>query len=124
MSKEKIMKKVIIALLTLSYLVISFIYLQIYGNSELESIYTKNVESISVSDWSKDISNEGKLNQINNLSKEKNVNIYKVVYNQPTDSKEVIVTIYTTLTDENELKDKFNIKYNDSIKELFLNGGS
>lgn len=117
------MKKVIVVLLTLSYLVISFIYLQIYGINELESIYTKNVESINVINWNKEVDNERKLTQIEALSKYENVNIYKAVYNQPTNSKEVIIDIYTTLVDESNLKEKFNIKYDDSIESLFLNGG-
>lgn len=116
------MKKAITVLLTLSYLVISFIYLQIYKVDELESIYPSDVESIHVIDWSKETENEEKLTQIQNLSEEENINIYKLVYNQPTNSKKIIIDIYTTLVDENKLKEKFNINYNDTIKNLFLNG--
>lgn len=117
------MKKIIVTILTLSYLVISFIYLQIYGINELESIYTKNVESINVIDWEKDLDNERKLSQIEDLSKDENINIYKVVYNQRNNSDKVIIDVYTTVVDENALKEKFNIKYDDSIEKLFLNGG-
>ena len=115
------MKKVIISLLTISYLLISFVYLQIFSVREIESIYIKDVKIIKVNDGGNDTSTAEKLRQIERLSKSKGVNIYKVVYDELTDSNEVIVDIYATLADENKLRDKFNIKYEDSIENLLLN---
>ena len=43
------------------------------------------------------------------------------MYDELTDSIEIVVDIYTTLADENKLRDKFNIKYENSIENLFLN---
>ena len=43
------------------------------------------------------------------------------MYGELTDSNEIVVDIYTTLADENKLRDKFNIKYENSIENLFLN---
>lgn len=117
------MKKVIISLLTISYLLISFVYLQIFSVREIESIYIKDVKIIGVNEGGNDTSTEEKLREIERLSKSKGVNIYKVVYDELTDSNEIIVDIYTALADENKLRDKFNIKYKDSIENLFLNNG-
>ena len=117
------MKKIIIGILTISYLLVSFIYLQVYSTKELESVYTSNVKSIRIDEFENSIDNENILNEIDKLSKDMGINIYKVVYNQLTDSEDIIITVYTALADENKLKDKFNIKYNGSIGNLTLNGG-
>lgn len=117
------MKKVIISLLTISYLVISFVYLQVFSVRELESIYIEGVKAINVNEGGTDVSTVEKLKQIEKLSKSKGINIYKVIYDELTDSNEIIVDIYTALADENKLRDKFKIKYEDSIENLFLNNG-
>ena len=117
------MKKVIISLLTISYLVISFVYLQMFSVRELESIYIEGVKAINVNEGGTDVSTVEKLKQIEKLSKSKGINIYKVIYDELTDSNEIIVDIYTALADENKLRDKFKIKYEDSIENLFLNNG-
>ena len=115
------MKKVIISLLTISYLLISFVYLQVFSVRELESIYIEDVKIIKVNEGGNDVSTSEKLRQIERLSKSKGINIYKIVYDELTDSNEIVVDIYTTLADENKLRDKFNIKYENSIENLFLN---
>ena len=46
------MKKIIIGILTISYLLVSFIYLQVYSTKELEAVYTSNVKSIRIDDHS------------------------------------------------------------------------
>ena len=117
------MKKIIIGILTISYLLVSFIYLQVYSTKELEAVYTSNVKSIRIDEFENSIDNENLLNEIDKLSKDIGINIYKVVYNQLTDSEDMIITVYTALADENKLKDKFHIKYNGSIENLILNEG-
>ncbi|WP_195986799.1 DUF1430 domain-containing protein [Clostridium sp. D53t1_180928_C8] len=117
------MKKIIIGILTISYLLVSFIYLQVYSINELESIYTSKVKSIRIDEFENSIDNENLLNEIDKLSKDIGINIYKIVYNQLTDSEDVIITVYTALADENRLKDKFDIKYNGSSENLILSGG-
>ena len=101
------MKKIIIGILTISYLLVSFIYLQVYSTKELEAVYTSNVKSIRIDEFENSIDNENLLNEIDKLSKDIGINIYKVVYNQLTDSEDMIITVYTALADENKLKDKF-----------------
>ena len=79
------MKKVIISLLTISYLVISFVYLQVFSVRELESIYIEGVKAINVNEGGTDVSTVEKLKQIEKLSKSKGINIYKVIYDELTD---------------------------------------
>ena len=70
------MKKVIISLLTISYLLISFVYLQVFSVRELESIYIEDVKIIKVNEGGNDVSTSEKLRQIERLSKSKGINIY------------------------------------------------
>ena len=102
------MKKIIIGILTISYLLVSFIYLQVYSTKELEAVYTSNVKSIRIDEFENSIDNENLLNEIDKLSKDIGINIYKVVYNQLTDSEDMIITVYICfLADENKLKINF-----------------
>ena len=64
------MKKIIIGILTISYLLVSFIYLQVYSTKELEAVYTSNVKSIRIDEFENSIDNENLLNEIDKLSKD------------------------------------------------------
>ena len=58
------MKKVIISLLTISYLLISFVYLQVFSVRELESIYIEDLKIIKVNEYGNDFSTSEKLRQL------------------------------------------------------------
>ena len=105
------MKKILLGLIIVAYAITSFIFIKYFEINEIMKVISSDKESINVVKWDKNEGPEKKLSKIRGISKEENVNIYKVAYKPIKTAQKQKIVIYAAIADENQFYKQISLKW-------------
>lgn len=103
------MKKILTFLISVVYLITSFIIIKYFKINELNNITYKNTVEILVTDWQKDDNVEKKLEYIEQFAITQNTNIYKLVFKPKIESEKQKIIIYSAIGNKIDFENKFKL---------------
>lgn len=115
------MKKILTFLISLVYLTTSFIVIKYFKVNELNDIRYKNSVEILVTDWQKDSTIAEKLESIDKLAENQNLNIYKFVYKPKIESEKQKIAIYSAIGNKVDFENKFKLNKGRYFSEYYPN---
>lgn len=104
------MKKILVGLIFISYVISSFVIIKYFEISEIEKTMLSDKPSFNVSNWQRDEKPQQKLKQISRIADENRTNIYKLSYNSTDTSSQQKISIYVAVGNENDFYKTFTLE--------------